>query len=113
MDHMTATPLVTVELLCGGSKGKAVMNANIVRALREIDRLGSVNKATKHLHMGYSNTLYAISDIEQALGVTIVERVCPKGSTLTENGHRLIELFESMQDRTQRYASDIMQDAGF
>ena len=112
MSELKVAPQVTVEILCGDPCGKsAPLNANIAAVLRAVDELGSLNAATKTLHMGYSNTLYAICDIEEALGSKVLERVCPKGSVLTDEGRSLLELFEKAQQETQVFANQLVSEA--
>lgn len=109
MTRLDVVPYVSMEMLCGRSTRKAVLTSNIVMALREIDKVGSMNKAVKNLHMGYSNTFYAIADIEEALGCIVVERVRPHGSKLTDDGRRLVTLFEEAQEKALRCALDVTQ----
>lgn len=109
MDKLAISSRVDIELLCGDADDNAVLNSRIVTVLKEIDRVGSVNKATKNLNMGYSHTLYAIDGIEKALGASIVKRVRPRGSTLTEEGRWLIALFEDTSSRIQGFAEQIEQ----
>ena len=61
--------------------------------------------------MGYSNTLYAICAIEDALGFKVLERVCPKGSVLTDEGRKLLDLFEKTQQETQGFANSLVCEA--
>lgn len=102
-------PYVTVEIDCGSAPKKVALTSNIVMVLRKADELGSLHGATKHFHMGYSHTLYAIAEIEDALGCTILDRVCSKGSTLTDEGRQLLNLFETIQTKTQKYATGLVR----
>ena len=109
MNLSDISPCVFIELRCGGSLGKATLNENMVRVLNEIDSSGSVNKATKRLHMGYSNTLGSIAAIEEALCASLVKRSQgPVGSMLTDDGRHLIGLFECVQEQTQQYADALV-----
>lgn len=105
-------PYITLEIDCGNTPKKAVLTANIVMVLRKADALGSLHAATKHFHMGYSHTLYAIAELEEALGYTILDRVCSKGSSLTDEGRRLLDLFEITQMQTQKYAVNLVRKEG-
>ena len=102
-------PYITLEIDCGNTPKKAVLTSNLVMVLRKADELGSLHGATKHFHMGYSHTLYAIAEIEDALGCTILDRVCSKGSTLTDEVCQLLDLFERVQEKTQKYAAGLVQ----
>ena len=102
-------PYITLEIDCGNTPKKAVLTANIVMVLRKADALGSLHAATKHFHMGYSHTLYAIAELEEALGYTILDRVCSKGSSLTDEGRKLLDVFEKVQVKTQKYAVNLVR----
>lgn len=69
-------PYITLEIDCGNTPKKAVLTANIVMVLRKADALGSLHAATKHFHMGYSHTLYAIAELEEALSATPSSIAC-------------------------------------
>ena len=101
------SPYITLEFDCGNTPSKAVLTSNIVMVLRKADELGSLHAATKYFHMGYSHTLYAIAELEDALGYSILDRVHSKGSSLTEAGRELLDLFEKVQEKTQKYAVNL------
>mgnify|MGYP000313093401 CR=1 FL=1 len=75
--------------------------------LHGIEQNGSLNKTAKDLHMAYSKAWSMIKKVEEGLGFTLIERYGARGSKLTEEGKKFLELTATMRRsrRTQRRPS--------
>lgn len=89
-------------------KGAAIL-------LRGIEENGSLNKTAKDLHMAYSKAWSMIKKVEEGLGFTLLERHGARGSELTEDGKRFLELYNSYEAKVDKYAEKTFADvfAGF
>ena len=101
METEMTTPIVTMDFEFLGVEKDASLTPAIAETLRGVDELGSLSAAAKRLRMGYSHTLYAIRDIEKAIGVPILSSTCSKGSALTAEGRKLLDLYDAAQRESQ------------
>jgi len=80
------------------SKGAAIL-------LRGIEENGSLNKTAKNLHMAYSKAWNMIKKVEEGLGFQMIDRFGARGSVLTEDGKRFLELYEKYEKEVEKYAA--------
>lgn len=73
--------------------------------LRGVDENGSLNKTAKNLHMAYSKAWSMIKKVEDALGFLLIERHGARGSVLTDDGRRFLELYEQYEKSVMEYAT--------
>ena len=72
--------------------------------LHGIEENGSLNKTAKDLHMAYSKAWSMIKKVEEGLGFTLIERYGARGSRLTEEGKRVLELYDRFEKDVEEYA---------
>ena len=72
--------------------------------LHGIEENGSLNKTAKDLHMAYSKAWSMIKKVEEGLGFTLIDRFGARGSKLTEDGKRFLELFDEYEKQVDEYA---------
>lgn len=72
--------------------------------LRGIEENGSLNKTAKNLHMAYSKAWSMIKKVEEGLGFQLIERYGARGSKLTDDGKKFLELYELYEKDVEDYA---------
>ena len=77
-------------------KGAAVL-------LHGIEENGSLNKTAKNLHMAYSKAWSMIKKVEGGLGFQLIDRYGARGSVLTEDGKRFLELYDQFEKEVDEY----------
>jgi len=86
--------------------GKLALSGYRVRLLRLIDETGSLADAAAQMGLSYRRAWGKLREIEANLGVKLVESEAGGagggGSRLTEDGRRLVEIFERFQRATER-----------
>jgi molybdate transport system regulatory protein len=82
----------------------------VARLCELVDELGSLNKAAKELDMAYSKAWRIMKDTEDALGVELIERQGSKGSTLTDEGKILTQIYRKVEKETKAYAARTLAD---
>ncbi len=84
--------------------GNPLMGAGRARLLRAIERTGSINAAAKELEMDYRKAWGLIDSMEKRLSFRLVVRTrggSGRGTSLTDECRRLLELYEAFQRQTQ------------
>ena len=66
--------------------------------------LGSLNAAAKDMKMAYSKAWRIIKETEAALGMQLLDRDGAHGSTLTEEGDKLLDAYLKVDEMLQEYA---------
>lgn len=69
--------------------------------LEAIDSYGSINQAAKEIHISYRKAWSYIKNMEERLGIQLVERQTGGknggGATLTEEARRFLRKYEAME----------------
>ena len=80
-------------------RGLRVFGPGAHELLRRVDETGSLNRAAKDMQMAYSKAWRMIGEIEQGLGVTLLERrtggAVGGGSRLTTEGRLALDRFDA------------------
>jgi len=74
--------------------GKPIISEGKYRLLREIERTGSIKRASENLGLTYKRAFSQLKGMEERLGKKVLERRRGKGAVLTEEGKRLLEEYE-------------------
>ena len=67
--------------------------------LRGIEEHGSLFAAAKNLKMAYSHAWAMLKTVQRDLGMSLVESHGPHGSIVTEEGKRMIRLYEEAHEK--------------
>jgi len=82
--------------------GKPLFGSGREALLKAIDRLGSINKAAKDIHISYRKALSYIQSMEDRTGNRFVERqaggVNGGGAALTREAKDFLRKFEQLED---------------
>ncbi len=83
--------------------------------LRGVEENGSLNKTAKDLHMAYSKAWSMMKKVEEGLGFKLLERHGARGSVLTDEGRRFLDLFDDYSKDVEAYANEAFERhfAGF
>src|SRR5205823_7309162 len=91
--------------------GKLVLSDYRVRLLELIEQTGSLADAAEEMHLSYRRAWGKVREIEQNLGVKLVESAAGGsgggGSSLTRDGRRLVELYERFRRSVD---SDVLRE---
>ncbi len=74
--------------------GKPVISEGKYRLLREVEKTGSIKKASENLGLTYKRAFSQIKGMEERLGCRILDRKRGKGAVLTQEGVNLLEEYE-------------------
>lgn len=81
--------------------GEPVFGSGRETLLKAIDRLGSINKASKDINISYRKALSYIQLMEQRLGKKLVERktggLHGGGAALTKEAKEFMEKYETLE----------------
>lgn len=86
--------------------GKLVLSDYRVRLLELIDETGSLAEAAERMQLSYRRAWGKVREIEQNLGLKLVESAAGGagggGSRLTDDGRRLVAMFERFRKATEQ-----------
>lgn len=91
-----------------GSDEDALGNG-LAALLRGVEQTGSLNRAAKEMHMAYSKAWKLMNSAEEHLGVQLIQRDGARGSTLTEEGARILHSFDAVSQQLNDYANELLQ----
>ena len=80
------------------SKSDSLFGRGIAELCRGIRDLGSLNAAAKSMGMAYSKAWRIVKDTEEALGFPLLNRDGAHGSTLTPEGHKLLDAYTDVSE---------------
>lgn len=76
-----------------------------VQLLEGIEHEKSLNRAAKALGMAYSKAWRIVNEAEAQLGCPLIERNGAKGSTLTDDGRRVLDAYQTLQEEIDALVS--------
>ena len=68
--------------------------------------LGSLNAAAKEMKMAYSKAWRIVKETESALDMQLLNRDGAHGSTLTDEGNKLLDAYLEVEECLQAFAED-------
>jgi molybdate transport system regulatory protein len=105
-DLKNLKPIIRLSFMCGESSSNSVYGRGIADLCLGVREKGSLNAAAKGMHMAYSKAWRIIKETEAALGVQLLNRDGAHGSTLTEEGDRLLDAYMKLDTDLSQYAVD-------
>ncbi len=103
-DNSCIKPVVNLSLVCDSALETPVFNADIARLCQGIQDYGSLNAAAHHAGIAYSRAWRIVKNAEEALGQKLLIRDGAHGSTLTDEGKRLLEAYDELFLRIESFA---------
>ena len=74
--------------------GNTVISKGKYELLREVEKRGSLNSASKFLGLSYKKAFSYIKSIEESLGEKVLLRTPGKASVLSKKGYELIDMYD-------------------
>lgn len=85
---------------------KSVFGPGIAALCKGVRDTGSLNAAAKSMGMAYSKAWRIIKETEEALNMQLLLRDGAHGSTLTDDGDKLLDAFESLHAEMQKASEE-------
>lgn len=84
------------------SKVASALGPGVAALLEGVREKGSLNASAKSMGMAYSKAWRIVRETEASLGVTFLDRDGARGSSLTEDGIKLLDIYGALQDELQK-----------
>lgn len=97
-------------IVCGDDRKGPSFGRGAATLMRGVERHGSLSKAAKELHMAYSKAWTMMARIEKSFGITLLIRDGARGSKLTEEGKRFLELYEQFEQDVSKHARESFEE---
>lgn len=94
-----------VKLTIGSDEDEAVFGRGVAMLCRGVRDDGSLNKAAKNMGMAYSKAWRIMKQTEATFGFDLINRDGAHGSTLTEQGAKLLTAYEKLEADVNAYAA--------
>lgn len=92
-----------------GSKENDYFGRGVADLLHGIENCHSLNLAAKEMGMAYSKAWKIIRLAEETLGIQLLHRMGKNGSRVTEEGARLLEVYEEAEREASRVVCEIFE----
>lgn len=102
----TLKPIIRLAIKSGDSNSDSQFGRGIANLCLGVRTFGSLNAAAKDMKMAYSKAWRIIKETEAALGVQLLDRDGAHGSTLTEDGNRLLDVYLNIDEKLQQFAEE-------
>ena len=78
--------------------------------LKGVDEFGSLNRTAKEMGMAYSKAWSMLKKVEEGLGFALIERHGARGSELTEEGRKFLDLYGQYEQLIEDYAEKTFRE---
>ena len=92
------------------SENKSAFGPGIAKLCLGVREMGSLNAAAKGMRMAYSKAWRIIKDTEETLDVQLLLRDGAHGSTLTEDGNRLLDAYLAIEEHLSAEAVRLFKE---
>ena len=103
-------PIVRLAVAVDDSEGGSQFGRGIANLCLGVRELGSLNAAAKSMRMAYSKAWRIIKETEAALGIQLLNRDGAHGSTLTDEGNRILDAYLTTSAKVQAYAEKVFAE---
>ena len=100
----TLKPVIRLAVMSEESKSNSQFGRGVANLCLGVRELGSLNAAAKDMKMAYSKAWRIIKETEAALGMQLLNRDGAHGSTLTEEGDKLLDAYLKVDAKLQKAA---------
>ena len=102
LKNLSTTVRLTVANL--SSENKSAFGPGIAKLCLGVREMGSLNAAAKGMRMAYSKAWRIIKETEAALEIQLLNRDGAHGSSLTDEGNKLLDSYLEIAKRVQEAA---------
>lgn len=103
-------PTVRINIANPANEGGSVFGPGIAALCNGVRERGSLNAAAKSMGMAYSKAWRIIKDTETALDMQLLIRDGAHGSSLTEEGSQLLDVYASIQKKLSKESVKLYQN---
>ena len=103
-------PSIRLSIASPESDSNSVFGRGIADLCLGVRETGSLNAAAKRMGMAYSKAWRIIKETEAALGVQLLNRDGAHGSTLTEEGNKILDAYAALNSRIETIAEKELRD---
>ena len=104
------TPSIRLSIKNPNSESGSVFGRGIADLCLGVREKGSLNAAAKSIGMAYSKAWRIIKDTEETLDVQLLLRDGAHGSTLTEDGNRLLDAYLAIEEHLSAEADRLFKE---
>ena len=91
------------------SESTSAFGPGVAKLCLGVREHGSLNASAKAIRMAYSKAWRIIKDTESALGIQLLIRDGAHGSSLTEEGSELLDVYASIQKELSQESTKLYQ----
>jgi molybdate transport system regulatory protein len=92
-----------LSVYCGKCVHFQSLCPGVAELLRGIDDSGSILQSSKRMHMAYTKSWNLLKGAENNLKTKLVLRSGPRGSTLTPEGKKLLQAYDSVSAEAEEF----------
>ena len=92
------------------AESNSAFGPGIAALCRGVRDAGSLNAAAKNMGMAYSKAWRIVKDTEAALDTQLLIRDGARGSTLTDEGLKLLSAYDELQTLVQKFGEDTFRN---
>ena len=97
-------PIIRLAIMSEESKSNSQFGRGVANLCLGVRERGSLNAAAKDMKMAYSKAWRIIKETEAALGMQLLDRDGAHGSTLTDDGNKLLDAYLKIDAKLQKSA---------
>ncbi len=102
-------PTIKLTIDNPNSHYESAFGPGIATLCHGIQDLGSLNAAAKSIHMAYSKAWRIVRDTESALGFKLLKRDGARGSSLTPEGEKILQVFDTLTSELETQSESLYQ----
>lgn len=102
--NATLKPVIRLAVMSEDSDSNSQFGRGVANLCQGVRELGSLNAAAKSMKMAYSKAWRIIKETEAALDMQLLDRDGAHGSTLTEEGNKLLDAYLKIDAKLQKTA---------
>ncbi len=99
-------PVIRLAVTNSSSESNSQFGRGVASLCLGVRTLGSLNAAAKEMKMAYSKAWRIVKETESALDMQLLNRDGAHGSTLTDEGNKLLDAYLEVEERLQAFAED-------
>ena len=99
-------PVIRLAVTNSSSESNSQFGRGVASLCLGVRTLGSLNAAAKEMKMAYSKAWRIVKETESALDMKLLNRDGAHGSTLTDEGNKLLDAYLEVEERLQAFAEE-------